>query len=79
MLNMLIAIMGDTFGRIIESKEVNAMKTKIELMEDIALVMNKKIKVEEQKIFLFVVEPDIKDDDSVSEWVGSFNSIKVHT
>ena len=39
MLNMLIAIMGDTFGRIIEAKEVNAMKTKIELMKDLSLVI----------------------------------------
>ena len=47
MLNMLIAIMGDTFGRIIEAKEVNAMKTKIELMEDLSLVMNDEDKDEE--------------------------------
>lgn len=29
MLNMLIAIMGDTFDRITEAKEVNALRTKI--------------------------------------------------
>lgn len=40
MLNMLIAIMGDTFGRIIEDKEVNALKTKIELMVDLSKIMN---------------------------------------
>ena len=42
MLNMLIAIMGDTFGRIIEAKEVNGMKTKIELMKDLSLVIGTK-------------------------------------
>ena len=40
MLNMLIAIMGDTFGRIIENIQVNALKTKIELMEDLSKIMN---------------------------------------
>jgi len=35
MLNMLIAIMGDTFERVIESRDVNATKTKLELMSDL--------------------------------------------
>ena len=35
MLNMLIAIMGDTFERVIESREVNATKTKLNLMSDL--------------------------------------------
>ena len=48
MLNMLIAIMGDTFGRIIEAKEVNALKTKIDLMKDLSLVITDKNDVMEQ-------------------------------
>ena len=35
MLNMLIAIMGDTFERVMENKEVNATQTKLELMSDL--------------------------------------------
>jgi len=35
MLNMLIAIMGDSFSRVMENKEVNAIKTKIEMMGDL--------------------------------------------
>lgn len=34
MLNMLIAIMGDTFGRIMENKDVNATKTKLKILSD---------------------------------------------
>ena len=78
MLNMLIAIMGDTFGRIIEAKEVNAMKTKIELMEDLSMVINSKSKKEEDRVFLFVVQPEVNADDELEEWVGTFNSIKAH-
>lgn len=40
MLNMLIAIMGDTFGRVMEQKEVNATKTKLELMSDLSTIMS---------------------------------------
>ena len=79
MLNMLIAIMGDTFGRIIEAKEVNAMKTKIELMKDLSLVINEEKTEKEQKVFLFVVQPEINVEDEIEEWVGTFNSMKSHT
>ena len=34
MLNMLIAIMGDTYARIMENKEVNATMTKLQLLSD---------------------------------------------
>ena len=36
MLNMLIAIMGDTFEHIIENKDLNSIKTKIEVMGELA-------------------------------------------
>lgn len=36
MLNMLIAIMGDTFERIIENKELNSTMTKLELMSELS-------------------------------------------
>ena len=32
MLNMLIAIMGDTYERIIENRDINEVKTKLSLM-----------------------------------------------
>ncbi len=40
MLNMLIAIMGDTFERVIENKDVNAIKTKLELIGDLVAISN---------------------------------------
>ena len=39
MLNMLIAIMSDTFDKITENKEVHAIKSKLALMGDLADVM----------------------------------------
>ena len=39
MLNMLIAIMEDTFERVIENKEVNATKTKLSLLRNMATLL----------------------------------------
>ena len=78
MLNMLIAIMGDTFERIYTEKAVNALKTKIELMKDMALIMNGRTK-QEEKVFLIFVQPELEEDEETDEWVGTFNSIKAHT
>ena len=44
MLNMFIAIMGDTHTRITESKKLNLMKTKIQVLDDVALVLETKTK-----------------------------------
>jgi len=36
MLNMLIAIMGDSFERVTENREVNSTKIKLNFMKDMA-------------------------------------------
>ena len=36
MLNMMIAIMGDTFARTIENRDLNSTKTKLELLGDLS-------------------------------------------
>ena len=40
MLNMLIAIMGDTYDREAENKKLNSVKTKLELMGELAHVFS---------------------------------------
>ena len=42
MLNMLIAIMGDTFENNMENKHVNGIKAKLDLMSDLAGVIDEK-------------------------------------
>ena len=42
MLNMLIAIMGDTFDQNMENKDINAIKTKLALMTDLAAVLDER-------------------------------------
>ena len=55
MLNMLIAIMGDTFERVMENKDVNATKTKLGLMADMSNVMAQPDVTGCKDVFLFIV------------------------
>ena len=57
MLNMLIAIMGDTFGRIMEAQEVSGTKTKLELMADCDHTIPKRTSEQDPKVFLYVITP----------------------
>ena len=38
-LNMLIAIMGETFSRVYENRDVNSTKMKLQLLADLAAVL----------------------------------------
>ena len=59
MFNMLIAIMGDTFERIIENKELNSTMTKLELMSELSTNIHDE--EEDNMFFLYVVQPDEAD------------------
>ena len=41
MLNMLIAIMGDSFDKVIEHKHVNATRTKLQILGDLSAILPK--------------------------------------
>ena len=58
MFNMLIAIMGDTFERIMEFKEVNSIKSKLDLMSDLNATMRTKDRTENKEIFFYLVHPE---------------------
>jgi len=73
MLNMLIAIMGDTYEKVIENKELNATKTKLELVSELS--NNIRDSEEDNNDFLFVVTPLEKDDDGSGTWDGTVNQI----
>ena len=74
MMNMLIAIMGDTFENIIENKELNSVKTKIEVMGELASNIHTSGKVDDKR-FLFVITPDEDEHDSLETWEGSIKQM----
>ena len=75
MLNMLIAIMGDTFERVIESRDVNATKTKLDLMSDLVATLEDVSAEEDKECFMFIVQPEDKENDMGDDWEGSVNKM----
>ena len=75
-LNMLIAIMGDTFDRVMDQKPTYSLKNKLMLMASMKSIIGSQEKEDESKIFLYVIQP-VQDVDEVNEdqslWRG-----KVH-
>ena len=73
---MLIAIMGDTFDKITEFRDINATKSKLELMSDLVAIMDATDKEENEESFLFIVKPvNEDDDDDIDQWQGSIKTI----
>ena len=71
MLNMLIAIMGDTYSRIMENKDVNGTMTKLELMADAIHAIKTETDGKDDNRFLFVVKPDENANDEDGDWSGA--------
>ena len=85
LLNMLIAVMGDTFGRVTESKERFSLQTKLDIMGDYTAMIklnyrcwcaSKSNKDDKNKIYMFVVTPQMGDDEEDTNWEGNISSIK---
>ena len=83
MLNMLIAIMGDTFERTIENRHLNNVRTKIDLMGEqtnniidfSCFFKKKKIYDSDEKKFLYVITPDDIELDDLDSWEGSIKQM----
>jgi len=75
MLNMLIAIMGDSFERVIENRDVNSTKMKLNFMNDMAGTVGQYSSEDEPEVFMFVVKPEESDVQDGDEWEGSINKI----
>ena len=77
MLNMLIAIMADTFDRIADNKLVNAIRSKLELIGDLVAVLDAEDKIQSKNKFFFLVQPedgeDEEEDDEV--WEGTIRAL----
>jgi len=70
-LNMLIAIMGDTFGKVLEGYEHHSREMKLEILMD---YMSCIITYGHEKNFIVLVKPVETDPDD--DWSGAISMIK---
>ena len=71
---MLIAIMGNTFDKVIEKKQVSSLKEKINILNDYRNV-NQMLGLERSFQYIFIIKPALKADDG-AEWEGKISAIK---
>ena len=55
MLNLLIAIMGDSFDKVIEYQTANATRTKLQLLSNLAAILPTRDNFVRRKVYMFVV------------------------
>ena len=73
-LNMLIAIMGNTFQYVLDNKQESSMKERISILSDFRLLI-RALKLDSEFSYLFILE---KDQDSLeSEWMGELTEMKM--
>ena len=72
--NMLIAIMGNTFSEVMDSKEESSMKERISILADFRLLL-RSLRLDSEFQYLFVLK---KDTDSAlgNEWNGELQEIR---
>lgn len=77
MLNMLIAIMGDTFDKVTENYQVYTTRTKLQILGD---YVNNFTDVETENFFLFTmtVVQDEGGDEQGDNWEGSIQRMKAY-
>ena len=76
MLNMLIAIMGDTFDQVTENKQLNSTRTKLKFLNDYAdMLITRPSEQQIKEGYLFVVQAEADEEETGEEWRGSINKI----
>lgn len=62
-LNMLIAIMSDTFEKVIEQRPTFSLKNKLMILADMECVINANEEDDDTKVFLYVIMPQKNEED----------------
>ena len=81
MLNMLVAIMGNTFDNVIERKSIYAIQMRLNILSDYKNVINlvNAYKGEQDyNNFVYVVYPvvDQEEIEEQADWEGGFNYLR---
>ena len=76
MLNMLIAIMGDSFNKVFENRDVNSTKMKLGILADLSAILPQQDDVEQESKFLIVGKcTEAQEDDTGEDWEGTLRRL----
>lgn len=76
-LNMLIALMGDTYGKVMEAKETYQLLTQRSIMGDYAALIDDEVDPDDFKPFMFIIQQKLEgDNDPNGAWEGNLTVIK---
>ena len=75
MLNMLIAIMGDTFDKVIENREVNVIRMKLAILNDLSAVLPTKENQVKRDTFLLVAKQADQTFEDTDDWAGTIKRL----
>jgi len=73
--NMLIAIMGDTFDRVMEMKEKQTVKERMNILADYSQIFQTKERVDKEE-FLFSMKPVDSEEAGENDWAGKVAFIR---
>ena len=68
---MLIAIMGDTFDRVIENTALAKLKLKVKVLSDFIFLLP-----DDSEKFLFLATPRTKESEVSTNWEGKITEIR---
>ena len=71
--NMLIAIMGDTFGKVTEIKEQAGLKEKINILADYVWIIPEESK---NLRYVYSMKPSTQTEEESNGWEGTVTTIK---
>ena len=76
MFNMLIAIMGDVFDRLMEQQDVQATKNKLQILAEQAPILSNLSPYNDKEVYMIVVEPECSDnEDDEEDWNGTIKEL----
>ena len=76
-LNMLVAIMGDSYSKVMEAKDRYGLQTRIDIMVNYTSLILDEDRDEDDRTYLFIVKPKNEgDEEAGGEWGGNLTLIK---
>jgi len=76
-LNMLIAVMGDTFDKVKEVEKQSALNETINFMADYVIVVPQYTEDQQRdKRFIFAIEPTELAENEMDDWDGTVTQLK---